>query len=73
VHRAAASPAEILYITGTVAGVLSMLVTAPVRDARDPLAAAAEHSGAVVSGALLILVMGLSLAFVPMCCTTCGT
>jgi len=60
VHRAAATTAGILYITGTVAGVLSMLVIAPVRDARDPLAAAAENSGAVVSGALLILVMGTS-------------
>jgi len=64
-HRAAATAAGILYITGTVAGVLSMLVIAPVRDASDPLAAAAEHSGAVVSGAVLVLVMGLSLAFVP--------
>jgi hypothetical protein len=36
-----------------------------VSDAGDPLAAAAQHSGAVVTGALLVLVMGLSLAFVP--------
>ena len=64
-HRAAAAAAGILYITGTVAGVLSMAVSAPVRVASDPLAAAAEHSGAVVTGALLVLVMGLSLAFVP--------
>ncbi len=64
-HRAAAITAGILYITGTVAGVLSMLVLAPVRDALDPLASAAGHSGSVVTGALLILVMGLSLAFVP--------
>ena len=64
-HRAAATTAGILYITGTVAGVLSMVVSAPVRDARDPLAYAVEHSGAVVTGALLVLVMGLSLAFVP--------
>ena len=64
-HRAAATAAGILYITGTVAGVLSMAVSAPVRDTSDPLAAAAEHSGAVVTGALLVLVMGLSLAFVP--------
>ncbi len=64
-HRAAATTAGFLYITGTVAGVLSMLVLAPVRDAVDPLAAAAGHSGSVVTGALLILVMGLALAFVP--------
>jgi hypothetical protein len=35
-HRAAATTAGILYITGTVAGVLSVVVSAPLRDARDP-------------------------------------
>ena len=64
-HKAAATTAGILYITGTVAGVLSLVLSAPVRDAGDPFAAAAEHSGVVVTGALLVLVMGLSLAFVP--------
>jgi Domain of unknown function (DUF4386) len=64
-HRAAATTAGILYIIGTVVGVLSLAVTAPVRDAPDPLAYAAEHSGTVVTGALLVLLMGLSLAFVP--------
>jgi Domain of unknown function (DUF4386) len=64
-HQAAATTAGVLYITGTVAGVLSMVVSAPVRDAGDPFAFAAQHSSAVVTGALLVLVMGLSLAFVP--------
>jgi hypothetical protein len=64
-HKAAATTAGVLYITGTVAGVLSKVVGAPVRDARDPLAAAAEHPGAVVTSGLLVLVMGLSLAFIP--------
>jgi len=65
-HRAAATTAGILYIIGTVAGVLSKVVAiAPVSGAGDPLAAGAQHSGAVVTGALLVLVMGLSLAFVP--------
>jgi hypothetical protein len=64
-HKAAATTAGVLYITGTVAGVLSKLVSAPVRDAGDPLAAAAEHSSAVVTSGLLVLVMGLSLAFIP--------
>lgn len=64
-HRAAATTAGILYITGTVAGVLSKVVGAPVSGASDPLAAASQHSGAVVTSATLVLVMGLSLAFVP--------
>jgi hypothetical protein len=64
-HKTAATAAGILYITGTVAGVLSKVVSAPVRDAGDPLAAAAQHSDAVVTSGLLVLVMGLSLAFIP--------
>jgi hypothetical protein len=64
-HRAAATTAGILYITGTVAGILSKAVTYfPVHDADDPLAYAADHSGAVATGALFVLVMGLSLAMV---------
>jgi hypothetical protein len=58
--------AGILYIVGTVAGILSKAITYfPVHDADDPLAYAAEHSNAVATGALLVLVMGLSLAFIP--------
>ncbi len=65
-HRAAATTAGILYIIGTVAGILSKVVTYfPVHNADDPLAYAADHSGAVATGALLVLVMGLSLAMVP--------
>lgn len=65
-HRAAATTAGILYIIGTVAGILSKTVTYfPVHNADDPLAYAADHSGAVATGALLVLVMGLSLAMVP--------
>jgi Domain of unknown function (DUF4386) len=65
-HRAAATTAGILYIIGTVAGVLSKVVAiAPVTGAHDRLAADAQHSGAVVTCALLVLVMGLSLALVP--------
>lgn len=64
-HRAAATTAGILYITGTAAGVLSVVVSAPLRDARDPLAYAAEHSGIAVTTGLLVLVMALALAFIP--------
>ena len=65
-HRSAATTAGILYIIGTVAGILSQAITYfPVHDADDPLAYAAEHADAVATGALLVLVMGLSLAFVP--------
>lgn len=62
-HRAAATTAGILFIIGTVAGILSKVLAAfPVHNADDPLGYAADHSGAVATGALLVLVMGLSLA-----------
>src|SRR5687768_5699866 len=62
-HRAAATTAGILFIIGTVAGILSKAVAAfPVHNADGPLGYAADHSGAVATGALLVLVMGLSLA-----------
>ncbi len=64
-HRAAATTAGILYITGSVAGFLSLTSSAPIRDAEDPFAYAVEHSSAATTTALLVLVMGLSLAFVP--------
>ncbi len=64
-HRAAAITAGVLYIIGTAAGVASKIISAPVSGADDPFAAAAQHSGSVVTTALLVLVMGLSLAFVP--------
>jgi uncharacterized membrane protein len=65
-HKSAATTAGILYIIGTVAGILSKAVAYfPVHDADDPLAYATKHSAAVATGALLVLVMGLSLAFIP--------
>jgi hypothetical protein len=65
-HKSAATTAGILYIIGTVAGILSKAVAYfPVHDADDPLAYATNPSSAVATGALLVLVMGLSLAFIP--------
>ena len=70
-HKTAATTAGILYIIGTVAGVLSMVLSVPVRDAGDPFAAAAEHSDAVVTVALLVLVMGLRSRSSPWCSSRC--
>lgn len=62
-HRTAATTAGVLFIIGTAAGILSKVLTYfPVHNADDPLAYAADHSGRVATGALLVLVMGLSLA-----------
>jgi hypothetical protein len=65
-HRAAATTAGILYIIGTVSGILSKVVAYfPVHNADDPLGYAAKHPDAVATGALLVLVMGVALALVP--------
>lgn len=54
-----------LYIAGTVAGVLSMVVTTGILDSSDYLTAVASHAGQVRLGALLVLAMGLALATIP--------
>jgi Domain of unknown function (DUF4386) len=64
-HRGAAIAAGVLYITGTVAGILSKAVLSSVSGAADPVATASTHQATVVTGAMLILVMGLSLALIP--------
>jgi hypothetical protein len=63
--RRAAGVAGVLYIVGTVAGVLSKVASAGVGGAADPLSEAAKHSDAMVTTALLVLIMGLSLALIP--------
>jgi len=54
-----------LYIIGTVAGVLSMLVMGGRLDAPGYLTVFAADPNPVKLGALLVLVMGLALAMVP--------
>ncbi len=55
----------ILYIIGTVAGILSLVFTGPVRNAQDSLTSVPASETRVVVGALFVLVMGLALAMVP--------
>ncbi len=64
-YRTNATIAGVLYIIGTAAGVLSLALSQPLRDARDPLVGAAANAGQVTIAALLVLLMGLALAMVP--------
>lgn len=64
-YRTNATIAGVLYIVGTVAGVLSLALSQPLRDASDPLAGAATNAGQVTIAALFVLLMGLALAMVP--------
>ena len=64
-YRKTAIIVGILYIIGTVAGVLSVVITTPILSASDYLAQVAANPNQLTTGALLVLLMGLVLAMVP--------
>jgi len=64
-YRNTAIVVGVLYIIGTVAGVLSVVVTGPILGASDYLANVAANPNQLTTGALLVLLMGLPLAMVP--------
>jgi hypothetical protein len=55
----------VLFIIGTVAGVLSVVLTSSILNGSDFLAAVAANENQVIMGALCVLTMGLALAMVP--------
>ena len=55
----------ILYILGTVFGILSAAVTSSISGSDDVLGAMASHETELALGALLVLAMGLVLAMIP--------
>lgn len=65
-HRASAVAVGVLYVVGTVAGVLSVVVTRAVLTHADVLAAVAANPFPIRLGAFFILIMGLSLAAMPL-------
>jgi hypothetical protein len=64
-NRTTATIVGVLYIIGTVAGVLSVPLLGGILGAPDDLNMVAAHPSQVAVGALLILVMGLALAMIP--------
>ena len=64
-YRKTATIVGVLYIIGTVAGVLSVIFTGPVLDTSDYLARVAANPNQLTIGALLVLLMALALAMVP--------
>jgi hypothetical protein len=64
-YRKTAIMVGVLYIIGTVAGVLSVVFTGPILDGADVLAKVGANPGPLMIGALLVLLMGLALAMVP--------
>ena len=64
-NRSAGIMVGILYIVGTVAGILSRVATQPLFGAADSLASIAADERRLLLGALLVLTMSLALAMVP--------
>ena len=64
-YRKNAIIAGVLYIIGTVAGILSLVLSAPLRDAENLLTSVAANANQVRIATLCVLLMGLSLAMIP--------
>lgn len=63
--RKIAATVGVLFIIGTISGILSVVVSQPILGQADVLAAISAHEGQFISAALLILLMGIALALVP--------
>jgi hypothetical protein len=55
----------ILYILGTISGILSRVVTGPILSTQDLLASVSANGNPITLGALFVLTMGLALAMIP--------
>jgi hypothetical protein len=55
----------VLYIIGTVAGILSAVFTSPILNAPDYLVTVAANETQTTIGVLFVLIMGFSLAMIP--------
>ncbi len=55
----------VLYIIGTVAGVLSLVFVNPILSAPDYLLQFSANKTQVITGALLVIIMGVALVMVP--------
>ena len=55
----------ILYILGTISGILSRVVTGHIQSAQDLLASISANGNPITLGALFVLTMGLALAMIP--------
>ena len=64
-YRKTASIVGILFIIGTVSGILSALITGSIFDDPNYLTEISAHQTRVVLGAVCVLTMGFALAMVP--------
>ena len=64
-YRKTAISVGVLYIIGTVAGVLSVVLSTPILDGPDFLIKVSSNENQFVIATLFVLLMGLALAMVP--------
>lgn len=64
-YRRTARIVGALFIIGTVAGILSVVVTGPILDDPNYLTKVSANENRIIIGALLVLIMGFALAMVP--------
>jgi len=64
-NRKTAIMVGVLYIIGTVAGILSLVFTGPILESPDYLVQVSMNPNRIIIGALFVLTMGLALAMVP--------
>ena len=64
-YRKTATLVGVLYIIGTIAGILSLVLTGPVLGGSDVLVHVSAHEMQIIAGALFVLIMGFALAMVP--------
>ncbi len=55
----------ILYILGTISGILSRVVKGPIQSAPELLARISANGNQITLGALFVLMMGMALAMIP--------
>ena len=64
-YRKTAIIVGVLFIIGTVAGILSLVVAGSILDDPDYLVNVSANENQIIIGALFVLIMGFALAMVP--------
>ena len=64
-YRKTAIIVGVLYIIGTVAGILCKVFTGPIQNDLNLLTKVTANENQIIIGALFLLIMGLALAMVP--------
>ena len=64
-NKSTARTVGILFIVGTLAGILSAVLMQPILNHADFLGKVSASQNQIVTGAILVLVMGLALSMIP--------